>query len=55
MTVINNIGLQKLKEDKTKLLELKRKLQAAEDSPLVENFSSKLFIKKLHEKYLKQY
>ncbi len=46
-------GLRKLEEDETKLQILRDKLQAGEESPLVENFNGENFIKELHKKYLK--
>ncbi len=46
-------GLRKLEEDETKLQVLKDKLQAGENSPLVDDFNGKEFIKGLHKKYLK--
>ena len=46
-------GLRKLEEDETKLQVLRDKLQAGEDSPLVENFNGENFTKALHKKHLK--
>jgi len=46
-------GLRKLEEDETKLQVLRDKLQAGENSPLVENFDGKKFISGLHNKHLK--
>jgi len=46
-------GLRKLEEDESKLQVLKEKLQAGEDSPIVENFNSGEFLSNLHEKYIK--
>ncbi|MBL7004943.1 MAG: type II toxin-antitoxin system ParD family antitoxin [Gammaproteobacteria bacterium] len=46
-------GLRKLEEDETKLQVLRDKLQAAEDSPLVDDFSGEDFIKRLHKKHIK--
>lgn len=46
-------GLRKLEEDETKLQILRDKLQAGEDSTLVEDFNGKNFIKELHKKHLK--
>lgn len=46
-------GLRKLEEDETKLQALRLKLQAGEDSPVVENFDGDSFIAALHEKHVK--
>ena len=46
-------GLRKLEEDETKLQVLRDKLQAGENSPLVEDFNGENFIKKLHKKHIK--
>ncbi len=46
-------GLRKLEEDEIKLQALKDKLQAGEDSPLVEGFNGEKFIEELHKKHLK--
>ncbi len=46
-------GLRKLEEDEIKLQVLREKLQAGEDSPLVENFNGAEFISELHNKHLK--
>jgi antitoxin ParD1/3/4 len=46
-------GLRKLEEDESKLQALKEKLQAGENSPIVENFDSKSFLSNLHKKYIK--
>ena len=46
-------GLRKLEEDESKLLALKEKLQAGENSPKVENFDSDKFLSNLHKKYIK--
>ena len=46
-------GLRKLEEDETKLQLLRDKLQASENSPLVDNFNSEAFIKQLHKKHFK--
>jgi len=46
-------GLRKLEEDEIKLQLLKDKLQAGENSPLVENFNSEKFIAGLNIKHLK--
>ena len=45
-------GLRKLEEDESKLQALKEKLQAGENSPIVENFDSKSFLSNLHKKYI---
>lgn len=47
-------GLRKLEEDEAKLIALRRKLQAGEDSPVVENFDGEAFIEKLHKKTLNE-
>ena len=46
-------GLRKLEEDETKLQVLRDKLQAGEDSPLVDDFNGEAFIEGLHKKHLK--
>jgi len=46
-------GLRKLEEDETKLQVLRDKLQAGEDSPLVDDFNGKKFMSGLHSKHLK--
>jgi antitoxin ParD1/3/4 len=46
-------GLRKLEEDETKLTALRRKLQAGEESPVVENFEGEDFLSRLHKKHLK--
>jgi antitoxin ParD1/3/4 len=46
-------GLRKLEEDEAKLQALRLKLQAGEDSPVVENFDGDLFIAAMHEKHIK--
>lgn len=46
-------GLRKLEEDEAKLLALRRKLQAGEESSIVENFDGEKFLKQLHKKHLK--
>jgi antitoxin ParD1/3/4 len=46
-------GLRKLEEDEAKLQALRLKLQAGEDSPVVENFDGDSFIAAMHEKYIK--
>ncbi len=46
-------GLRKLEEDETKLQLLRAKLQAGEESPIVDNFDRKLFLATLHKKHVK--
>ncbi|NOU23842.1 MAG: type II toxin-antitoxin system ParD family antitoxin [Methyloglobulus sp.] len=46
-------GLRKLEEDEAKLQALRRKLQAGENSPLVENFDGDSFLATLHKKHNK--
>jgi len=46
-------GLRKLEEDEAKLQALRLKLQAGEDSPVVENFDGDSFIAAMHEKHIK--
>ncbi len=46
-------GLRKLEEDEIKLQVLREKLQAGEDSPLVDGFNGADFISELHDKHLK--
>jgi len=46
-------GLRKLEEDDAKLQALRLKLQAGEDSPVVESFDGDHFIAAMHEKYIK--
>jgi len=45
-------GLRKLEEDEAKLQVLRRKLQAGESSPLVENFDEEEFLAALHKKHV---
>lgn len=46
-------GLRKLEEDEAKLQALRLKLQAGEDSPVVESFDGNSFIATMHEKHIK--
>jgi antitoxin ParD1/3/4 len=46
-------GLRRLEEDERKLEALRAKLQAGEDSPLVENFSRQQFLAEMREKFAK--
>jgi len=46
-------GLRRLEEEETRLELLRTKLQAAEETPLVEDFSGSVFIEKMHKKHLK--
>lgn len=46
-------GLRKLEEDEAKLLALRRKIQAGENSPLVENFDGEEFLAAMHKKHTK--
>jgi antitoxin ParD1/3/4 len=46
-------GLRKLEEDEAKLHALRQKLQAGENSPVVENFNGEEFLAALHKKYTK--
>ncbi len=46
-------GLRKLEEDEIKLQALREKLQAGEDSPIVENFDDDQFIASMHKKHIK--
>ncbi|MCP5017686.1 MAG: type II toxin-antitoxin system ParD family antitoxin [Ketobacter sp.] len=46
-------GLRKLEEDEIKLQALRDKLQAGEDSSLVDDFNGEAFIEGLHKKHLK--
>lgn len=46
-------GLRKLEEDEAKLMALRRKLQAGENSPLVENFDGEDFLAAMHKKHIK--
>jgi antitoxin ParD1/3/4 len=46
-------GLRKLEEDEAKLTVLRRKLQAGEQSPIVENFDGEVFLTRLHKKHVK--
>ena len=45
-------GLRKLEEDETKLQVLREKLQAGEDSTLIENFNGSKFISGLNKKHI---
>jgi len=44
-------GLRKLEDDEKKLLALRAKLQAGEDSPVVEDFDGERFIARMHKKH----
>jgi antitoxin ParD1/3/4 len=44
-------GLRKLEEDDFKLKVFRNKLQAAEDSPMVEDFDEEQFLASMHKKY----
>ena len=44
-------GLRKLEEDDVKLKALRQKLQAAENSPMIEHFDGEQFLADLHQKY----
>lgn len=44
-------GLRKLEEDETKLQLLRDKLQAGENSTLVDDFNGEAFIEGLHKKH----
>ncbi len=46
-------GLRKLEEDEIRLQVLRDKLQAGEDSPLVDDFKGAEFIAGLHKKHAK--
>jgi len=46
-------GLRKLEEDEIKLQALRDKLQAGEDSPLVDDFDGEKLLEGLHKKHLK--
>ncbi len=46
-------GLRKLEEDEIKLQALREKLQAGEDSPIIENFDGDKFIASMHKKHIK--
>lgn len=43
-------GLRRLEEDETKIAALRVKLQAGEDSPLVEEFSPQRFLAEMRKK-----
>lgn len=45
-------GLRKLEEDELKLQALREKLQAGEDSPVVEGFQVDNFLNALHDKHV---
>jgi antitoxin ParD1/3/4 len=45
-------GLRKLEQDEIKLQALREKLQAGEDSPIVENFNGKQLLADLHKKHV---
>lgn len=45
-------GLRKLEADEIKLQALRARLQAGEDSPVVENFDGEQFIATLHKNHL---
>jgi len=44
-------GLRKLEADETKLLALRSRLQAGEDSSVVEDFDGEQFIASMHKKH----
>ena len=44
-------GLRMLEVDEKKLLALRAKLQAGEDSPVVEDFDGERFIARMHKKH----
>jgi len=44
-------GLRKLEADEAKLLALRSRLQAGEDSSVVEDFDGEQFIASMHKKY----
>jgi antitoxin ParD1/3/4 len=44
-------GLRKLEADETKLLALRTRLQAGENSPLIEDFDGEQFIAGMHKKH----
>ena len=46
-------GLRRLEEDEAKLEILRAKLEAGENSPIVEDFDEERFIKKTHNKHVK--
>ena len=46
-------GLRKLDEDEIRLQALRSKLQAGENSPLVNDFDGENFIATMHKKYIK--
>jgi len=46
-------GLRKLEDDETKLQLLRNKLNAGENSPLVENFDGANFVAELNKKHIK--
>lgn len=45
-------GLRKLEQDEIKLQALREKLQAGEDSPIVEAFNGKQLLADLHKKHV---
>ena len=45
-------GLRKLEEDESKLQLLRQKLQAGENSPIVEGFDGKQFLADLRKKHI---
>jgi antitoxin ParD1/3/4 len=44
-------GLRKLETDETKLQALRARLQAGEDSPVVEDFDGEQFINRMHKNH----
>ena len=46
-------GLRKLEEDEAKLNPKRRKIQARENSPLVENFDGEDFLAGMHKEHIK--
>jgi antitoxin ParD1/3/4 len=45
-------GLRKLEADEAKLQALRAKLEPGENSPVVEGFDGKQFLRSMHKKYL---
>ena len=44
-------GLRKLEADEAKLRALRARLQAGEDSPVIDDFDGEQFIRRLHQKH----
>ncbi len=46
-------GLRRLEDDETRLQLLRERLQAGENSPIIEDFNGDTFLSSMHKKYVK--